>query len=90
MIALAERRCANLPQVEFVECDVTNLLFDDESADVVTCIQVLLYVADVENALEDPEYLAEPITSTVVWHHTPHLEMLRVDCDPDVARQFLQ
>lgn len=44
----------------------------------------------VDLLLEDPEYLPEPMTSTVVWHHTPHLEMLRVDCDPDVARQFLQ
>lgn len=44
----------------------------------------------VDMLLEDPEYLSESMTSTVVWHHVPHLEMLRVDCDPDVARQYLQ
>lgn len=60
MIALAERRCATLPQVEFVECDVTNLPFDDESADVVTCIQVLVYLADVENALEEMLRVLKP------------------------------
>lgn len=60
MIALAERRCADLPQVEFVECDATNLTIDDESADVVTCIQVLLYVADVENALKEMFRVLKP------------------------------
>lgn len=44
----------------------------------------------VDMLLEDPEYLSEPMTSTVVWHHVPHLEMLRADCDPVVARQYLQ
>lgn len=39
--------------------------------------------------LEDPEYLAEPIGTNLVWHYSPHLDLLRFDCDPDVAQRFL-
>ncbi len=38
--------------------------------------------------LEDPEYLAEPFTSTVEWYYAPHLEMLGFDCDPENASRF--
>ena len=44
MLELAGNRCAQLANVAFVECDATNLAIDDASADVVTCIQVLLYI----------------------------------------------
>lgn len=66
MIALAENRCADLPQVEFVECDAANLTIDDASADVVTCIQVLLYVADVEKALEEMFRVLKPRGRVVI------------------------
>ncbi len=44
----------------------------------------------VDMLIEDPEYLSAPMASTFVWYHVPHLEMLRVDCNPEVAQQFLQ
>ncbi len=40
--------------------------------------------------LEDPEYLAEPFSGDLAWHYSPHLELLRFDCDPEVARRFAQ
>ena len=42
----------------------------------------------VDIFLEDPEYLAEPFAGTVVMNYSPHLEMLGLDCDPEVARRF--
>jgi len=42
----------------------------------------------VDVFLEDPEYLAEPFVGNVVWNYVPHLEMLRVDCDPEVTRRY--
>ena len=60
MIELAENRCAQLSNVEFVESDVTDLAIADASADVVTCIQVLLYVADVEKALDEMSRVLKP------------------------------
>ena len=42
----------------------------------------------VDVFLEDPEYLAEPFIGNVVWNYVPHLEMLQVDCDPEVARRY--
>lgn len=53
MLELARIRCAQLSNVEFVECDATDLAVGDASADVVACTQVLLYVVDVERALEE-------------------------------------
>ena len=42
----------------------------------------------IEFSQEDPEYLAEPFTSTVEWYYAPHLEMLGFDCDPENASRF--
>jgi len=40
--------------------------------------------------LEDPEYLAEPVTATFVWKYSPHFEMLELECDQGVAARFIQ
>jgi len=40
--------------------------------------------------LEDPEYLAKPVKTDFVWNYAPHLELLDFDCDPEVARRFLE
>ena len=42
----------------------------------------------VDFVLEDPEYLAEPLTGTLDWKYRPDLEMHRYDCDPEVSGQF--
>jgi len=44
----------------------------------------------VDVFLEDPEYLAGPFTGSLVLNYSPHLEMISVDCDPEVARRFTQ
>lgn len=44
----------------------------------------------VDIYLEDPEYLAEPFTASLVWNYSPHLEMLELECDPAVAGQFVR
>lgn len=53
MLQLAERRCAELRQVEFVESDASNLPTDDASVDAVACVQMLLYIANIERVLEE-------------------------------------
>ena len=40
--------------------------------------------------LRDPEYLAEPITAEFVWNFSPQYEALSVECNPDVARRYLE
>ncbi len=60
MIELAEKRCSQFSNVAFVECDATDLDIDDASADVVTCIQVLLYIADVDKALTEMHRVLKP------------------------------
>jgi len=51
MIGLAQNRCKDLPNVSYVEADVAKLTFDAVSADVITCMQLLLYVANIKNTL---------------------------------------
>jgi hypothetical protein len=38
--------------------------------------------------VEDPEYLAEPFTTTMEWDYAPALELIRFGCDPESARRF--
>jgi hypothetical protein len=42
----------------------------------------------IDFVLEDPEYLAEPFTGTILWYYAPHFEYLGFDCDPENARRF--
>ena len=40
--------------------------------------------------VEDPEYLVEPITGTADMIHRPDLPFVRVPCDPEIARRYLE
>ncbi len=44
----------------------------------------------VDVFLEDPEYLAEPFTAELALHYSPHLELIGIDCDPEIATRFRQ
>jgi hypothetical protein len=44
----------------------------------------------IDIALEDPEYLAGPVTVTLAWRYSPQLEMLELGCDREVAMRFTQ
>ncbi len=44
----------------------------------------------IEFTLEDPEYLTEPFTGELALHYSPHLEMIGIDCDPEIATRFRQ
>ena len=41
----------------------------------------------IDFRVEDPEYLAEPFTGTGEWVYMPELELIGIDCDPDVSRR---
>ena len=43
----------------------------------------------VEFTLEDPEYIAEPLTHTRELIYSPQLELSRYDCDLEAARRFM-
>ena len=43
-----------------------------------------------EFVLEDPEYLSRPVTGSGIWDYRPDLEPQRIECDPEVARRFLE
>ncbi len=60
MLELARSRCSDLSNVEFIECDATELAVDDANADAVACIQVLLYVPDVDRVLADMHRVLKP------------------------------
>ena len=43
----------------------------------------------VEFVLEDPEYIAEPMTHARELIYSLHIEIFRFDCDPQVTRRFV-
>lgn len=51
MLDLAEQRCGDLPQVRLKQSKAEKLLEGDGSFDAAVCVQVLLYLSDVEAAL---------------------------------------
>lgn len=41
----------------------------------------------IDFQVEDPDYLAEPFSGTLEWVYMPQLELIGIDCDPDVSRR---
>ncbi len=39
----------------------------------------------IEFIVEDPDYLAEPFAGTMEWDYAPRLELIGIDCDPEVS-----
>lgn len=60
MLDLARRRCAELPQVDLLEGEATDLPATNSTLDAVTCAQVLLYVEDVERAIATMHRVLKP------------------------------
>ncbi|TFH46586.1 MAG: methyltransferase domain-containing protein [Lysobacterales bacterium] len=60
MLELAERRCADLPQAEFIEGNAEILPGDNATFDAATCTQVLLYIANIDKALEEIHRVLKP------------------------------
>ena len=44
---------------------------------------------ELEFVLEDPEYVAEPLTHSRELIYSPHMEMFRFNCDLETTRRFL-
>lgn len=66
MIEMARGRCAGLSQVEIKPGDADNLEFTDGSFDAVVCTQVLLYVAQIKQALSEIHRVLKPGGRAVV------------------------
>ncbi|MBX9961838.1 MAG: methyltransferase domain-containing protein [Burkholderiales bacterium] len=60
MVALAQRRCANLPWAAFAVADAIALPGATEHFDAVTCTQVLEYVPAVDRALDELKRVLRP------------------------------
>jgi hypothetical protein len=41
-----------------------------------------------ELTLEDPEYLAAPVSYSAAWDHRPDLKHSDLPCDPEIADRF--
>ncbi|MBX2869297.1 MAG: methyltransferase domain-containing protein [Acidiferrobacterales bacterium] len=60
MVSATKDRCKSLTQVSSSTGDVTQLSFPDNHFDVVTCTQVLLYVEEVEKAINEMQRVLKP------------------------------
>lgn len=60
MLAHARRRCADLEQVNLQQGSIETLPFEDASFDAVSCTQTLLYVKDMDKALQEIYRVLKP------------------------------
>ncbi len=60
MLSIAQRHCANLPQVSFELADVTRLPYADAGFDVALASQVYEYVDDIDGALRELARVIRP------------------------------
>jgi arsenite methyltransferase len=67
MIALASRRCAELPQVEVRLADAVALAVADADFDAAICVQVLEYVAEPRDGLAELHRALKPGGRVLVW-----------------------
>jgi hypothetical protein len=40
--------------------------------------------------MEDPEFLAEPLSAQFTWSYAPHLQLISAPCNAENARRFLE
>ncbi len=66
MLALAEKRCADLPQIRLKHSNAEDIPEGDNSFDAAACVQVLLYVSDVPAALSEMYRVLKPGGRVVV------------------------
>lgn len=59
-LAVAEDRCAELPQVSFEQADATDLPMPGESYDVAVAKQVYQFVPDIDSALHELQRILKP------------------------------
>lgn len=43
----------------------------------------------IDAVIDDPDYLAEPLTATMEWDYAPQLRLLRFGCEPAQAQRYL-
>jgi arsenite methyltransferase len=67
MIALASRRCAELPQVELRLADAVALAVAEADFDAALCVQVLEYVAEPRDGLAELHRALKPGGRVLVW-----------------------
>jgi ubiquinone/menaquinone biosynthesis C-methylase UbiE len=67
MIALASRRCAELPQVELRLADAVALAVAEADFDAALCVQVLEYVAEPSDGLAELHRALKPGGRVLVW-----------------------
>lgn len=67
MLALAERRCGDVPHVALTNADATDLPIADESVDAVAAVQIYEYVEDLETALDELHRVLRPGGRAVVY-----------------------
>jgi arsenite methyltransferase len=67
MIALASRRCAELPQVQLRLADAVTLGVADADFDAAICVQVLEYVAEPRDGLAELHRALKPGGRVLVW-----------------------
>lgn len=67
MLAVAERRCVALPQVELLPGSADSIPLADSACDRLVCVQVLEYVSDLAGAIDEMHRVLRPGGRLVAW-----------------------
>lgn len=91
VLAAARDRCGDLPQVSFVQGDITDLPVADESYDLTLAKQMLYAVSDVDSALSELFRVLKPggravITAGDRRTHVKHTPTDRVERADEIYR----
>ncbi len=87
MIALSQKRCSHLPQVELQEGDATSLPYGNDEFDVVVSTQVYEYIEDTQTCLKELYRVLKPggralvlctDWDTLLWNTEDREQMRRI------------
>lgn len=86
VLALADRRCADMAQVTLERADATDIPVDDERFDAAVAVQIYEYIHDVDSAVAELARVLRPggrvaVYATdwdsIVWHSSDRARMER-------------
>jgi ubiquinone/menaquinone biosynthesis C-methylase UbiE len=89
MVALASERCRELSQINVAIGDAKKLAFPDASFDAVVCTQVLLYVPEVQAALDEMLRVLKPGGRAVIIE-TDWRGLVVNSAYPDTTEELIQ
>ncbi len=90
MLALAQRRCGDLGQIELKEGSVTAIPEPDNGLDAIACTQLLLYLPDVAQTIQEMHRVLKPGGRVAIVETDWRNVLLECDDQPFMRQLFAE